>query len=220
VSAFYFNHEFLSNSDLKRLKKYWDPNAAPEPENLEEIFDLGTLIHACLLEPKIAEMIVNKKLTDAIARNASIDEINKINEDYELAKAMAATIRKHPIIGPLMLFRDFKVEHEFYRYNIHGVDARCICDGASRALDFVFEYKGLSVTTENAFRDAIVNFDYDQGAAWYLDTAKRKRMIIAGVSKKDPRKIFKVLIDRDHIYYKTGLEKVLMALEIKKQLIG
>lgn len=215
MSAAYFSSDYISNSDLKRLKKIWDPDRA-DPENMEEIFDLGTLIHACLLEPMVAKVIIARKLAAAITQA----ERDKVMQDYELAKAMAETVKRDRICGPLMTYHDFTPEHEFYRQNVHGVMARCKCDGKSKGLSFVLEYKGLSVSTQRAFEDAIVNFDYDQGAAWYLDVTGYRRTLIAAVSKKDPRKIFKVLIDRDHIFYRTGREKVEHSLEVYRQLVA
>jgi len=215
MSAAYFASDYISNSDLKRVKKYWDPSFK-EPENLEEIFDLGTLIHACLLEPAIAKVILQRRLAAAVTS----EERDKILDDYNLAQQMAATMKRDKLCGPLMTYHDFSAEHEFYRQSVHGVKARCKVDGRSKSLAFVLEYKGLSVSSEKAFDDAIINFDYDQGAAWYLDVTRYRRCLIAAVSKKDPRKIFKRLVDRDHPIYRTGEEKVLHSLEILKQFVG
>jgi hypothetical protein len=201
MSASYFNHEFVSNSDLKRVvNKY--VKGIDEPENLEDIFKLGTLIHAILLEPHLAD---------------------KTHPQYELAKAMAATIFKDPLCRNFLLIRDFKREREFYTDTCnpafevqYGLKGRIKVDGDSELMSTVMEYKGLAVTTEKAFLEAIDRFDYDQGAAYYLEVCQRKRILIPAPSKKDPKKLFKILVDRDHPIYKRGLEKMNYAIQVWK----
>lgn len=196
----YFSHEYASNSDLKKWRKMNDPTYQGEPENIEEIFDLGTLIHQILLEPY---------------------KVNRLNKDFELANTMAQTFMKDSLCRQVLMLPDFRREHEFYNENIHGIKGRCKMDGESKMMDLVLEYKGLAVTTQKAFLDAIDRFDYDQGAAWYLDVSKRKRCFIAAVSKKDPKRPpFKLLIDRDHDVYKRGEMKVGHCVQLWKDTFG
>lgn len=192
----YFNHEFASNSDLKKLVKMMEDGVVDEPENLSDIFDLGTLIHAILLEPHLAD---------------------RTHKDYELAKEMAKTFMKDPLCHQLMFLHDFKREWEFYRYNVHGIKARCKMDGKSTSMSAILEYKGLACRSQKEFDEAIYRFNYDQGAAWYLDVTNYKHCLIVAVSKKDPRRIFKRLIDRDHLIYKIGEEKVVKAVTLWKE---
>lgn len=194
----YYSHEYASNSDLKRWLHLNNPEAREEPENLEEIFDLGTLIHAILLEPHKAD--VNHK-------------------DYKLAVQMAETFMKDPLCRQFMMISDFKREWEFYSENTYGIKGRCKMDGKSAMLKTILEYKGLGVTSQQQFMDAIYRFDYDQGAAWYLDVSKYERCLIVAVSKKNPRQIFKLLVDRNHPVYTSGQRKVQMAVELWKELI-
>jgi phosphoenolpyruvate carboxylase len=196
----YFDSHYISNSDLKKASRYWNPQYE-EPENIEEIFKDGTLIHETLLEPhKVMHL-------DPFA-----------DPKFALALEMAKTMRKDPIIDRLFKMHDFRVEHEFYREDVHGVKARCKMDGSSKSASVIFEYKGLSVTTQSAFEEAITRFDYDQGAAWYLDVVRHCRYVYIGApSKKDPRKKFSVLIDRNHKFYTLGLHKVKKSIAIIKQ---
>lgn len=194
----YFDSDYLSNSDIKKLRSYWDPKGV-QLENIEEIFEEGTLNHHALLERHKADTS---------------------HQRYGRAVQMADTVKSDPTVRQLMGMRDFKVEHEFYRLNVHGVKGRCKMDGSSKMISTILEYKGLGVTTQKAFEDAIVHFDYDQGACWYLDVTGYKRLLIVAGCKPDPRKKFKILIDRDHLYYKTGLEKVEKGLEIYHQLVA
>lgn len=169
-----------------------------DPADLEEIFSFGTLSHATILEPYKAD---------------------HNHKDYPLAKTMANTFMRDQICRQLIYIHDFKREHEYYRSNVFGVKARCKTDGKSNAMSLCLEFKGLSVTTENAFEEAIDRFDYDQAAAWYLDVTRLRWYLIVGVSKKSPDRLFKRLIDRNHHYYKRGVEKVNKSVELWKQIL-
>jgi hypothetical protein len=194
----YFNHSYVSKSNLVDLKRKLDPNST-QPENLEQIFDLGTLIDVTLLEPHLA---------------------NVDHKDYELAKTMANAIFKDRLLRDLIMMPDFKRKWEFYRNDLFGLPARCQTDGVSKMISTIFEYKGLSVTSDKQFDEAIYTFDYDLGAAWYLETSKLKYTIIGAASKKQPDKVFKRLVDRDHKIYKRGILKAEVLTTAWKDFFG
>lgn len=191
----YYDHHFVSNSDLKRLKKLIDPKFE-DPADLEEIFSFGTLVHALILEPHKAD---------------------REHKDFGLAHDMAITFRNDPVCRQLLLIHDLRREHEFYRSDVFGVPARCKADAESKSLDLIFEFKGLSVSTDKAFEDAIDRFDYDQACPWYLDVSTRKRYLLVSGSKKSPKRLFKRLADRNHAYYHRGLVKVQKAIKLWKE---
>lgn len=191
----YYDSHHVSHSDLKRLRQMTDPKFQ-DPADLEEIFEFGRLVEDVTFQP---------------------NQANWGHRDIELAKDMAKTFRDDYICGQLLLIHDLRRQHEFYRSNRFGVPARCKMDGDSKILDLVLEFKGLSVTSEKAFEDAIDRFDYDQGLAWYLDVSGYKRALIVGVSKKSPGRLFKRLVDRDHPHYKRGLSKVEKSIKLWKE---
>lgn len=178
--------EFISNSELKRLFKMAG-GGYEEPENLDRIFEFGTLVHAILFEPLKA---------------------NTADPDYALAKQMARTFLNDPMCMKIMGLADLRCEHEFYRYDVFGFNGKCKADGESRMMDLILEFKSLSCTTQRQFEDAIDRFDYDQGGTWYIHTGQRRRVLIAAVSKKEPKMIFKKLIERGDSIYNRGLEKI------------
>jgi hypothetical protein len=197
----YFKHHFASNSDIKTIVDRH--NGIQKPDNIDLIYDLGTEIHAGVLE-----------------RNKLRAEVTT-NDQKLLINAMADRFWKDELCRNIVMMPDFKREYEFYRINRFGLEgARCKVDGKSDAIRTILELKGLSVTTEKAFKESILHLNYDQGAAWYLDTAtghiKYVRKLIVGMSKKDPDLLFKVLIDRDHAYYKSGMDKVKEGVKIWK----
>lgn len=187
----YFNHHYISNSDLKHLRKMIDPKFE-DPADLDEIFAFGTLVHAMILEPHKADL--NHK-------------------DYGLAMDMAKTFMADPMCVQLLHVHDLRREHEFYRNNVFGINARCKCDAESKALDLVFEFKGLSVASDREFEGAIDRFDYDQAVPWYLNVARRRKYLLVGGSKKAPKRLFKRIVDHQHPYYHSGMVKVDKAIK-------
>lgn len=189
----YFNHHYASNSDIKKIVA--KHNGVPEMDGLQGIFDFGTAFHAGILEP------------------SKID-FSKLNpEQVNLLSSMTKTFWKDELCRSVVSSPDFRREHEFYRVNRMGLKGvRCKCDGISKKLRIILELKGLSVTTEKAFRDSIEHLGYDQGAAWYLNTTlgavKYTHKLIVGISKREPDRLFKLLIGWDDPYYKRGMEKV------------
>lgn len=188
----YFQHHYISNSDLKQLRKMVDPKFQ-DPADLEEIFAFGTLVHALILEPHKADM--NHK-------------------DYGIAMDMARTFIADPLCSKLLHVHDLRREHEFYRSNVFGVNARCKCDAESKALDLVFEFKGLSVTSDREFEIAIDRFDYDQAITWYINTSRRSNYFMVAGSKKAPKKLFKRYVHNRHLYYGRGMVKVNESIQL------
>lgn len=189
----YFHHPYASNSDIKTIVDRHEGRM--KPEGIELIYELGTEIHAGITE--------RHKLRPHVTTQ----------EQKDLIDAMAKRFWKDELCRNFVMMPDFRREHEFYRVNRFGLEGvKCKTDGESRALRSILELKGLSVTTEKAFKESILHLNYDQGAAWYLDTAtgyvKYERKLIVGMSKKDPDLLFKMIIDRNHQYYKYGMEKI------------
>lgn len=196
----YFQNNYASNSDIKEVVARHEGRT--KPDNIHEIYNFGTAFHAGILEP-------HKVDQSAI----SVDQV-------DLLKVMSSTFWKDKMCRDIVLQYDFRREYEFYRQCRYGIQTRCKVDGDSRSLGVILELKGLGVTTESAFHNAIMQFDYDQGAAWYLNTAtgyvKYKYKLIVGISKKYPDRLFKVLIDRDHKYYNSGDQKAIRGVKIWK----
>lgn len=191
----YFDHDYASNSELKAIIQ--KSEGRRNPDNLQQIFEAGTLNHHALLEPHKAD---------------------KSHIGYTTAVTMAKTVLADEMCRKLILMPDFRREHEWYKQNLFGLKGvRCKTDGDSKAMSTIFEYKGLAITTENGFDSAIENHDYDQSAFLYLNVVGYKNYLIVGVSKKDPKKLFKRLITREHRWYTTGGVKTDKAVRAWKQ---
>ena len=190
----YFSHPYLSNSDLKHFKTQ-QGLAREAPENLQAIYELGTLIHSIILEP---------------------DKANKDHEQYELATKMRDTFWKDPACRMFAMADDFHREEEIYTKDVivgpYKVDLRCKADGLRKRVGSMLEIKGLGITTEKAFKEALVNFDYDQAIAHYMLCGDLKFAMIVGISKRDPRKLFKWFVKRNDEFFAWGEEKLVQTL--------
>jgi hypothetical protein len=184
---------FVANSDLKEIVRRHHGKVLLD--NIEEIYSFGSLFDAMVLEPHKADLS---------------------HEKLERAIAMRDVLFRDKLIRDIFSLPDFRRQHEFYRTNIHGlVGGKCKCDGDSKMMDMVFELKGLTVSSEKQFEEAIDHLDYDQAAAWYIDITNRKHYIIAGSGKKVD-KVFKRYVDRNHVIYKRGQQKLLHSTSIWK----
>lgn len=193
----YRDHGDVANSDLKALKAV--TVGSPMPENLDGIFEFGTLSHHLILEAEKADYL---------------------HKDILRALRMKDTFYDDPFCRAFVEHPHFEAEKEFHRENLLGVNAKCRMDGAIPSRKDILEFKSLAITTQSAFEEAIYHFDYDMGAAWYLDVTEYDRELIVAISKKKTDRLFKMLIDRDHDVYKSGLEKYTYWTTKYKELFG
>lgn len=195
----YRKHHYVANSDIKSLKSSVDGSELPE--NLDRIYEFGTLSHELILESHKA---------------------NYLDPDIHLGLQMRDTFMADPFCNAFVNHPKFKAEHEFYRKDLLGVKVKCRMDGriSYKKRRDILEFKSLAVTTQKAFEEALYHFDYDMGGAFYLDVSRYNRILIAGVSKKKPDRLFKMVADRDSDFYKSGLEKYTKWLTQWNQLLG
>lgn len=198
TSTYFDQKDYISNSEFKRILKQAG-YGIPEPENLDNIFSFGILFEDLLLQPLKAD---------------------HTHKDYELAKEMVNTTHKDPVVGRLLSLADFRVQHEYYRHDVFGFKGRCKTDGDSKMLDMMLELKSLAVTTDNQFREAIDHFNYDRAAAWYINCTYLRRQLIVGVSKKEPKRIFKNLVVKDDVMYKSGVMKIDKVKRVITEIVG
>jgi hypothetical protein len=193
----YRAHPNVANSDLKRLDA--EMIGKEMPGNIKEIFSFGTLCHHLILEPSLADWT---------------------HKDILLALEMKETFMKDEFCRAFIEHPDFEAEKEFYCDDILGISGKCKMDGAiPRRLD-ILEFKSLSVSTQKAFEESITHFDYDHGAAYYLDVSGYNRLLIVGVSKQNTKMLFKKIIKRDSDLYISGRMKYANNIAKWKELLG
>lgn len=194
----YFQHNYLSNSEINEfLRKV---GAARElPENIDAIYSMGTLTHATIFEPHLADTT---------------------HDGYGLALKMRDTFWADPMCRAFASANDFEREKPYFHTRQVGpyiVNLRCKADGVRTRLGSMLEFKGLGVDTEKAFRHALVDFNYDKAVAHYMITGDFKMALIVGISKRDPRKLFKWLVKRHDEFYLGGEQKLIDSLDLLRQ---
>lgn len=197
----YFDHPYISNSDLKKFKQHLGLSH-PMPENMQPIFDFGTIFHKVILEP-----------------NTVTDE-DKANPDFKLAQKMADTFWKDEMCRNFILAKDFEREKECYEeitVGTHTIKARCKFDGIRTMMRWQLELKGLAVTSKKAFEDALARLDYDQACTHYQLTGKVNVSLIVGISKKNPDLLYKKLVKQHDEFYLQGEQKLIDILGQLKQ---
>ena len=198
----YFDSDYWSNSDLKSfVDKVNGGNQMPE--NIEEIYRAGTLNHAMIFQPHLIDWTMPQSKID-------------------VAKQMRDTFMADKMLRQFISMPDFRTEHEWYRNDFggYGVKGRMKADGDSKALRTGLEFKGLAVSTKSGFDAAIDRLKYDQGVVWYMDGTGYDQWLIACISKSDPKKLFKILVDKNHDIYKAGRQKVNYSIDLAKQYVA
>lgn len=197
----YFQHDFISNSDLKDFKKKVQM-VREDPPNLQQIFDLGSLFHAAILEPHLKEEYRDKVTPD----------------EWDLTMRMRDTFWTDPVCRAFVMAPDFHRETPFFNENAivgpYRVKLRCKTDGVRPRIKMYLELKGLKAATEKAFRDAIINNDYDQATAHYMHTGDFDRAMIVGISKTDPTKLFKWWVKKFDDFFLGGEQKMIDTLTL------
>lgn len=198
----YFERPEISISDIKAfLKKVKGGN--PEPENLQAIFAMGSFSHETIFEPSKVKIIQPDSL---------------ITEDeIELANLMKDRFFQDELCRMIVMRPDFKREWPMFKeIEVGGMryKARIKCDGISKGIKVIIEFKGLSVTTEKAFLEAIDNLMYDMAAVQYLLVAECEMILIVGISKIKPQLLFKKIIKKHDETYLWGEEKLIQALKL------
>lgn len=197
----YFDHENLSNSDLKKLRERLGLTR-PAPPNLQAIFEFGSLFHGIILEPNL------------------VTPEQKASEDYPLAQEMSRTFWRDYFCRDFAMAPDFKGEHEFYDTLTAGgmtIDAKCKADGYREKRKWFLELKSTACTTQKAFEQAMLDLDYDQACAHYMLTSKCEVALIAGISKKKPDMLFRRIVKKYDDWYLMGEQKLIDTLKLLNQ---
>lgn len=199
----YFLRPEVSNSELQSLRRaYYN---VPDPD-LEQVFKFGNLVDALLTTPTLVSMV------EGCYQLMDDDGIIRFTRDETfLAYRMYKACLVDPVIrefirhgsGQHVFTRDLLFTYEDAEYTIK---ARCKFDSIYPAIRTGVDYKTTSCTTRKAFIASIEHFNYDQQAAWYLDTAGTDRHWIIGISKKT-KEIFKFAIQRGDETYQRGRSK-------------
>jgi hypothetical protein len=197
----YYDHPYVSNSDLTALKR--EVFNIPLPSQIDKIFAFGSLVDAMCTE----EHLVNyAKMT----LQFSPSNVHRYTlEDWNLALAMKKALISQPYYHAFA--RVMKPQHEVYK-TISGdyqgsqwkLKARCKFDLYSKSV--AVDLKTTKAKSMSEFINSIDHFDYDRQAAWYMDLAGVNWFWILGVSKFN-QKVFPFAICKGDKTYEYGKSK-------------
>jgi len=197
----YFDHDNLSNSDLKKMKERLGLTR-PAPENLQAIFEFGSTFHKAILEPHL------------------VTEEEKKGDNFNLALTMSKVFWRDYFCRDFAMAKDFQREHEFYEtLTVDGmqIDAKCKADGYRSKQKFFLELKSTACTTQKGFEAAMLDLDYDQACAHYMLTSRCDVALIVGISKRSPYNLFRRIVKKYDDWYLNGEQKLIDTLKLLVQ---
>lgn len=205
----YFKRHEVSNSDLKSLARAYRVEADPFGDRIQTIFNFGSLIDALRTA---AHLLVNNRLyNDDLVTFVTLTEdelekgfaLNKFLNTDRLMKLFSDTM-----IGQFVFLKRLNFTYEGRDYFLR---ARCKFDHFTRreywsSIRVGIDYKTTAATSQRAFEASIEHFDWDQGAAFYMDIAQIDYFWLIGICKTK-NEIFKFAIRRGDAMYLRGRAK-------------
>lgn len=201
----YYTRPEVSCSTLKSLKQAL--YLTKRPDNLQHIFDYGSLVDALVTEPENIDHSTNT-LHLAHGGVATFTD-----EDWQKACDQKRSIMKDPYLAQLFSVADSQVtatddEFEFcYQGFTFTMPVRMKADADLPRIDTTADLKTTACTTQKAAVASISHFDYDMQGAFYMDVLRRKRFLFAFSSKKGKKEVFKHAMQRGDDLYQSGLAK-------------
>jgi hypothetical protein len=102
------------------------------------------------------------------------------------------------------IIHDKVLNYQGYEFKL---DVRCKWDLWRSDWGWGGDIKSTTATTQAQFEAAAIFFNYDRQRAWYMDVEGADRDVLIGISKVKPHRIFKIPINRESNFYKSGKEK-------------
>jgi hypothetical protein len=174
------------------VKAAWDA-----PQMRARKADLGTAIHALVLEPfrAAAQVVVidaadYKKPANAELANQALaaGKTPLLRPDYERAKAIADRVLNHPRIGK-WLAAGIAEQSCFARDEAHGIWVKCRPDFFT-ADRIVLDLKTVGGTSDKFLRNRITDGGWFMQAPWYCDVIER-------IDFEPPQDFFWVCVEQD-----------------------
>lgn len=194
----YYDLPEVSNSDLGKLKdelfgaRRFDPTQA---------YRFGSLVDILITEPDKANYLT---------REAGGESYSK--DEWDLAVQMKQAFKNDEFSSKILQLSTmqkvtrvpaFKIQHRGYSFTL---PVRCKWDLFINDMGWGGDIKSTVATTQDQFLNACYHFDYNRQRAWYMDLVGAEKDVLIGISKKN-LKVFKIFIDRDSEFYKSGREQ-------------
>ena len=195
----YFDHPFVSNSDLSTLEKELNGDESPAPY---EAYRQGSLVDGVITEQQLIDRIQMKILgTDYTFTRSELAMADKMNTAFH----------NHPLCS--QIYKVCRRQVELYipdvRFKYQGIEfflgMRCKFDFHSETL--FADLKSTSATTQAQFEEACKKFKYWRQVAHYGNLGRIRRAIIIGVSKIN-FKVFIVKLEFGDERWSDGVEQL------------
>lgn len=185
------NHSSLKNIDISPFYYNYMLNADIKPT---ESMQLGTLLHAMVLEPEKAKQYVVAPVCDKRTKEGKAAYANFLSslqpnakivsaENLEIAKEMVTSLREDATATKLI--ESFTDVEKTYAYNREGFSCKARVDGITSHGIFV-DIKTITKLTDAAFGRAVEDYSYDTQAEWYLNAGEGESFVFIVVESSPP----------------------------------
>ena len=192
----YYSRLEVSNSDLGWLD---DQLSGRDQRDATEAYLDGSLLDA---------MITEQHRVNYFKRTLDGQPFKKARFDTIVAMKQACwqdEFFKTIIVGAdtqkITIIKNKEFEYEGYKFK---ADARCKWDIWRPDLNFGGDIKSTAAKTQAEFEAACYHFHYPRQRAWYMDLIGSEKDFLVGISKIKPHRVFKIFINRESEFYKTG----------------
>lgn len=194
----YYTRSEASNSDLSALKNYFMPR--DYVMDATAAYRFGNLIDA---------LITEKHRCDHYSMRVDDEQFNRTEWDHAIL--MKRSFDKDPFCQQILkVCSGQAVKVGMVKLHYSGIDfelmMRCKFDLWSDALNYGGDIKSTTAETQEQFEAACRHFDYDRQRAVYMTLSGAQKDMLIGISKKN-LKVFKIPINRDSEFFKSGMEK-------------
>lgn len=164
----------------------------------------GTALHAAVLEPvafanEYAVFDGDRRTRagkDAYEAILSSGATVISRGDYDAIRAMALSIRQHPVAGKL--FAEGVAEHSvFWDDADTGLACKCRPDWWTPSSALIVDLKTTEDASPEAFARSVMNYRYHVQAAHYMTGAQAERFLFVAVEKKAPYAVAVYELDED-----------------------
>lgn len=200
----YYSRPEVSNSDLGNLQ---DELSGRDKSDPTQAYLDGSLLDA---------MITEQWRVNYFKRTLDDQPFQKAR--FENTVAMKAAFWKDEFCRDFATGADAQkitiVHDKVFNYQGYEFEMDCRCKWDAWRSDWGWggDYKSTVATTQREFEAACYHFHYPRQRAFYMNLAGSERDVLIGISKIKPYRVFKIFINRNSDFYKTGEQEMLELL--------
>ena len=196
----YHNYPAYSSSDIKKVASSTLAHWKNEVRKESAAFDLGSAVHAMLLEPElnlVVEGTETRRGKDWTAMKEDADSKGKIllpRKEYQVAEQMTQAAMFTPHVAEIINdTHAIKEASYFATDSVWGrqTDLKCRPDGLLPNKNLMFDIKTCQDASPNGFAKAVRDYSYDIQASFYkhcmeLEGFTIDRFLFICIEKQNP----------------------------------